>query len=223
MTGLIFSTFEEARPFLDGVAATKIADERFETHEFSTTGGKANCIAVICGMGMERAAQAAGRLLTRYRLSGVINAGICGAAAGGVRVGDVFRVTQARIEAPGTAPEDWPAVDCGVQLPLELSALAELPAARLTTVEEPVFDEARRELIGRWGQLIDMEGAVIAGACVERKMPFCLVKGVSDFADEQGKRKIQENIRAVSREVAKCLIRALCPVAEGSSRSGPLE
>jgi 4-hydroxybenzoate polyprenyltransferase len=211
MTGFIFATYREAKPFLHHVNTWKISDEPFLCFEFSCYNMHERGIVLISGMGKEGAGLATQHLITKYHVSIVVNAGICAATIDKIKVGEVFRVEQIREEnsESSQAQEDISVgEDKLLRIPNKLPLL-HLPKARLITVETPVFEPERKKQIRKWGELIDMEGAAIAGVCAEYDIPCYLVKGVSDHADHNGKQAIQDNIESVSEKIAQELINAL--------------
>ena len=188
MIGVVFATLEEAEPFLELTGAEKLSGQppcwRFR-----------DGVVVISGMGRAAAAEAAEYLIGTHRVSQIVNAGACGAAADGIEAGTVYRITQAR---DGDRP-DAASVAC------EGGAWASLPGARLTTSDEPVFDPGRRRHIAQWGELVDMEGAAVARTCAVHGIPCILLKGVTDHADDAGRETLRANLRRVSVNIAGIL------------------
>ena len=79
MTGIVFATTMEARPFLDRGA-----------HE--------GTVAEICGMGMEAARAATEKLISEHGCTTIINAGVCGALHHRLERGGVYRVSMVSTE-----------------------------------------------------------------------------------------------------------------------------
>jgi len=200
-TGIIFATMREAEPLLRSAGAEKLADDPFPAWRFTADGDPV--VVIVCGMGKAAAARGTDHLLATHDVVAVINAGICGCIAGSAEVGQVFRIQEVR---DGDLP-DAEVYRCDAR------RWNHLPAARLVSCDSPVFDPQRRQQLAGSGELIDMEGAAVADACTRRSAPCCLIKGVSDMADEGGKDAIQRNIDSVSGAVADVLLQGLAPSA----------
>ena len=210
MIGLIFATQREAEPLrrlTSGMGGSRLparvcpaSDDRnapCPTWLFRADGEQ--IAAAICGIGKAAAAAGVQYLLERLRVTAIINAGICGAADDSVTVGAVYRVGEVcDADAPALAALDCPA-----------GRWSHLPPVRLVTSGEPVFETNRRLEISRMGSVVDMEGYAIADACRRASVPCCLLKGVTDLADEAGRASMENNIDHVSARVADVLIRGL--------------
>ena len=188
-------------------------------------------VAIVCGMGKAAAARGTEYLLAAHNATAIINAGICGCIAGKAAIGDVFRIEEAR---DGDLP------DAGAH-PCDAGRWNHLPAARLVSYDSPVFgktgdrhlfseapwcsspntdSEAFDEQENRClSPVLDMEGAAVAEICAKRPVPCCLIKGVSDLADEGGKDAIQRNIDAVSAKVADALLQGLTASTGSAGRA----
>jgi len=213
MVGVIFATQREAAPFLHKIRATAWDPQPFvkyrtahETHRPTIT--------VISGMGKVAATMAAGHLVLADRVSMIVNVGLCGRLTMDKRwsVGDLFRIDSA-IEG-----------DCD-RFGLAASAVAcdrrwfgELKPARLVTNDRPVFDAAWRDRLSGIGDLADMEGAAVARVAMLYGIPCAMLKGISDWADETGRRDVASHVDWVSGRIADVLVRELTinPVDERS-------
>lgn len=211
MIGFIFATYREAKSFLNRVNAWKINEDPFLCFEFSYSNMQQKGIVLISGMGMETARLATQHLITKYHITMVVNAGISAATTEKIKVGEIFRVVQIREENTESmqGEKDISAIENKFLRIPDKSPLLHLPEARLITVDAPVFEPERKKQIREWGDLIDMEGAAIADVCAENNIPCYLVKGVSDYADHNGKQAIQDNIKSVSEKIAEELMSAL--------------
>jgi nucleoside phosphorylase len=90
--------------------------------------------------------------------------------------------------------------------PCSPSCFSDLPALTLVTSAEPVFDDAVRRSLSVYGDIVDMEGAIVAAACVERGMPCTLIKGISDNAGQNGREALHKNIVRISEQLADLVI-----------------
>lgn len=205
MIGLLFATAEEARPLLDRGQAKQISAAPFIVYRFND-----HACVIISGMGMESARQACRELIERHAVCEVINAGVCGALVEGLDRGSVFAVSSVIDGAQ-------PARACS----LALDMAPGVERKRLVTVQAPVFDADRRAAMAQAGELVDMEGFAVADVCRERHIPCCLIKGVTDFGDQNGKTDILRHLASVSEGVAGHVLQALALRAGASGALVP--
>ena len=196
MIGILAATQGEASPLIAALAATKVADQPFATFRFASAGARPGGEIVLSGMGPAAAAAAAEYLIDRRGAQVVINVGVCGALAEDIERGDLVRITRvidgdkAVAGEPGTplvcAPGPW----------------RDLMPRRLATVETPLFEPERRRALAPRADVVDMEGLAVARACAQCGATLHMLKGVTDFADADGRDDIKRNIDAVSTDLA---------------------
>ena len=158
-----------------------------EAQPFLSSSNRRDLLVDISGMGMEAAALATHRLLDQG-VSCVINAGVCGALNDSFCRGDVFRISTVFVEDFLKEEE------------------IEKEGVRLVSVAQPLFDKERRERLSRRADLVDMEGFAVAQICKKKNADCFLIKGVTDFGDQNGSVDIQEHIQWVSERVADAVL-----------------
>lgn len=173
-----------------------------EAKPFVDRGVPAGTVVAVSGMGLEAARVATEKLITEEGCATIINAGVCGALNNRLERGAVYRVSMVCSE------KLLAAVNVGVGFGLK----------RLVSVEEPVFEPARKKELSKQGDLVDMEGYAVARVCEAHGVPCLLVKGVTDFGDVDGKGDIQKHIAPVSETVAEAVMGIV-----DASRSSPSE
>ena len=136
----------------------------------------------VSGMGKVSAALAVQMLIRERHCRRILNAGICGALVDrhDLAPGNVFRISAVSEGQPGPGTPSVAAL-CSGDLWQELSQ------ARLVTVEQPVFDPNVRRRLAVWGELVDMEGAVIARVAHLYGVPWDMIKGITDMAGHGGR------------------------------------
>jgi 4-hydroxybenzoate polyprenyltransferase len=174
-----------------------------EAQPFLDRGEPEGTVTVISGMGLDAARKAAETLIKDHGCTSVINAGVCGALNNRIERGAVYRVSQVSSEHLKTA------VNVGIGMGLK----------KLVTVEEPVFQPARKKELSKYGELVDMEGYAVARVCEEHGVPCIMIKGVTDFGDHNGREDIQTHIAPVSETVADAIFQCLEKV--GSQQNEP--
>lgn len=166
-------------------------------------------VAVVrCGEGKVRAALCAQMLIDRFGVTAIINTGVAGGLAAGLRVGDLVLATDAVQHdfdltafgyvrgyvagmGDGTAPTRY-ACDAKLCAAFRTAADALLPELGHAYIEGTVatgdvFVDStplKRELIAAYGAAAaEMEGGAIAAVAVQNGVPFVVVRAISDLAE----------------------------------------
>jgi 4-hydroxybenzoate polyprenyltransferase len=201
MIAILFATDTEASPFLSALAATPLDDPVMGVYRCRLTPGEIDLLVAVCGMGKVAAALATQRLIDHYGCRRIVHTGICGTlvARNGLRPGAVLRIDRAVEEHPGRFGMPDHPVKC------DNSWWPRLPTAGLVTCERPVFDDNRKKNLARRGDVVDMEGAVVARVCARYGVPCTIFKGITDTAGDDARQALHQNIETVSVKVAQLL------------------
>lgn len=172
------------------------------------TEGKINGIPVVLvqsGVGKVNAALCAQRLILKFGCTHIINTGIAGAMASGLKVLDFVASTDAvyhdmdatgfgykKTEIPQMKCSDFPAD--GKMLEAARSAFKEFPAkhklvfGRIATGDQFISDKEKKSAIQETCSpaCVEMEGAAVAHACWINEIPFVIIRCMSDMADDDG-------------------------------------
>jgi adenosylhomocysteine nucleosidase len=153
------------------------------------------------GVGKVNAALCAQALISVYAADCVINAGVAGAldsrlAAGQLVIAKDCVQYDVDATAAGFAPGEVPGTGrAAYKTAPDLVALAEAAArglnltariGRVLTGDRVVASAAlKRALAGHFGGLcVEMEGAAVGQAAAVNQVPFAVIRGISDLADE---------------------------------------
>lgn len=172
------------------------------------TEGKIKGISVVLvqsGVGKVNAALCAQRLILKFGCTHIINTGIAGAMASGLKVLDFVASTDAvyhdmdatgfgykKTEIPQMKCSDFPAD--GKMLEAARSAFKEFPAehklvfGRIATGDQFISDKEKKSAIQETCSpaCVEMEGAAVAHACWINEIPFVIIRCMSDMADDDG-------------------------------------
>ncbi len=219
MIAILFATDTEAAPFLSGLAVTPLDDPVMALYRCRLTPGEIEILVAVGGMGKVAAALAAQRLVDNHGCDRIVHTGICGALADrdGLRPGAVLRVDHAVEEHPGRFGMAEQPVPCDDRW------WTQLPTASLVTCQRPVFDDERRKALAVRGDLVDMEGAVVARVCARYGVPCTIFKGITDTAGDTDRETLHRNIETVSQKVAQLLRQELLARADELTRAGAEE
>lgn len=160
-------------------------------------------VVVRSGIGKVNAAMCAQILADVYHVSGIINTGIAGSLRAEINIGDIVLSSDAiqhDMDATSFGYElgQVPRVDTfSFQADEKLIALAKDCCARVNpeiqtfvgrvvTGDQFISDKAKKEWLIRTfdGYCTEMEGAAIAQASYLNKVPFLIVRAISDKADD---------------------------------------
>ena len=140
-------------------------------------------VIVQSGVGKVNAALCVQQLADRFQVDAIINTGIAGAIDTRLHVGDFVVSTDA-------VQHDVDATYFGYQ-PGQVPGMGKdgyLADGKLVEA----LQQSYREHGGAWGGhplCVEMEGAAVAQACVVNRIPFAIVRCLSDTADETGSRQ----------------------------------
>ncbi|MCR5620361.1 MAG: 5'-methylthioadenosine/adenosylhomocysteine nucleosidase, partial [Treponema sp.] len=175
-------------------------------------------VIVRSGVGKVNAALCAQRLILQFGVSHIINSGIAGALAHGLKVLDFVASTDALYHDMnavgfGYKMTQIPQMDCSdfpadpVMVEAAEKAFASLDEAkghkllkgRIASGDQFISDKALKERIKADCDpaCVEMEGAAIAHACYLNKIPFLIIRCMSDMADDTG-----ENTYSFNEEAA---------------------
>ena len=164
-------------------------------------------VIVKSGVGKVNAALCAQRLILQFGVTHIINTGIAGAMASGLKVLDFVASTDALyhdMDATGFGYKSTviPQMDCSdfeadkqmldaatvTFAKLKEAEGHELVAGRIASGDQFISDRALKNKIREVCNpaCVEMEGAAIAHACYVNKTPFIIIRCMSDMADDSG-------------------------------------
>lgn len=210
-----------------------LREELVDSKEIVTGGlvfveGKLNNTSVVIvksGIGKVNAALCTQLLVINFGVTHVVNTGIAGAMASGLKVLD-FVVSEDALYHDfdttgfGYKPTVIPQMDCSdfkadpKMIEAALAAFKTLKAAeghslvtgRIASGDQFISSKEQKEKIRSVCNpaCVEMEGTAIAHACYINKVPFAIIRCMSDMADDNG-----ENIYNFNEEEAACLSASL--------------
>lgn len=165
-----------------------------------------DAVIVKCGVGKVNMAVCTQLLIDLYEVDMLINTGIAGGLHKDINVGDIVISSDAMqhdvdVTGRGFKPGEIPFMETSVfKADPELVAMAELACrivnpdigcfvGRVVTGDQFVSDAAKRvEIIKNFEPCcVEMEGAAMAQVAVLNKVPFLIVRAVSDKADDEAR------------------------------------
>lgn len=199
MTGIIFATEEEARPFLHAYRRG-----RFEGISEGETQQDDHILISLTGSGKIKATLRTERLLQEYRPDRLLHVGTCTSLSPTLEIGKLVAAAQVfegdRIEL---AAPTYP------RMPLE-APYEELPRATLVTQDHTIQADSEHTYWQRIADMIDMTGYAVAYVSAMHGVPCHIVKVVSGRIgqeDAQLKRTLEHAHQAMSSWLVEAIDR----------------
>ena len=187
-------------------------------------------VIVQSGVGKVNAALCAQRLILQFDVTHIINTGIAGAMAHGLKVQDVVISTDALYHdvdavefgykitvVPGMKCSDFPADQKMISAAekafenLEEAKGHSLVKGRIATGDQFIASkELKAKIVENCSPAcVEMEGAAIAHACYLSQIPFLIIRCMSDMADDNGENTYSFNEQAAAMLSAKLVQKML--------------
>ena len=171
---------------------------------YEGTIGDKTVVAARCGVGKVCAAMCAQTMILKYKPDCILGAGIAGSlqglTIGGVAVADQLSQNDFDLTAfgypagylPALKQPEIPADPDMKETLLKLAVRLGLPSACGTIVSGDCFIASRAQkekILKDFPHAIacEMEGAALAQVCAMNRMPFCVIRCISDNGDEDSK------------------------------------
>ncbi|MDY4993731.1 MAG: 5'-methylthioadenosine/adenosylhomocysteine nucleosidase [Succinivibrio sp.] len=227
--GIICAMKEETEYFLSKL-------EKYTTKEVGATvfyEGKTNdgkeVVIALAGIGKANAAAVCALTIALYQVNYIINSGIAGSIASGLHIGDVVLSTSVSYHDADFTAFDYKigqmaGEEAEFNASSELLAKAEIAA---TTIPE-IKDHVKKGLVVSGDQFInkpeqkaliqknlpnamvtECEGAPIAQIATKFKVPFIVIRCVSDCSDENQVDTYEFNVKQSSENSAKLVLAML--------------
>lgn len=168
--------------------------------------GETDVILALCGIGKSNAAACTQLLITALGVDAVMNIGLAGSACH-IPIGGAVLITEATYHdliPVDFVAEDYPGI---TRFPADslLTSVAEQVLQEmgveyakgvLATGDQFISDSSvKKDIIERTGcSAVEMEGCAIAHIAAKNDTPFCLVKIISDNAEEEGHDQFTETV-----------------------------
>jgi len=184
-----------------------------------------NVVLNRCGIGKVNAAIATQIMIDMYGVDCVINIGLAGAINEDLKIGDIVVSSDAIHhdfdatgfgyklgEIPRASTSEFVADDKLIQAAKQCAILAnikreQIHIGRVATGDVFVSDKEEKEFIWRKfnAYCAEMEGAAIAQTCYLNKLPFVIIRSISDTADGDAEGDFNKNIDQISKNAYRIL------------------
>jgi adenosylhomocysteine nucleosidase len=214
MIGIICAMDEEAAPF----KASFVETDREEVFGHVFRRGALNnrdVVLVVSGIGTTNAAIATTILIERYGVERIVMSGVAG-SIGALGIGEVLIARSCVYHdvdatafgyAPGQVPHEPERFDASDAQTIaeRLNVTTSVIASGNAFVSDPNRVERIREAFG--ADAIDMESAAVAHVCTHARIPWTIIRAMSDAADADAKDSFEERLVMAAQSAAHLTIR----------------
>ena len=171
--------------------------------------GKHTVAAILCGIGKVSAALTVQEMIDRIRPDCVINTGCAGGIAEGLKIGDIvvsdkvsewdLDITALGIRRGYISALDTADIAADSRLSERIaSAVPEsmtVRTGRIVSGDQFISRQEQRDVIlGAFPDTLcaEMEGAAVGHVCAQNRVPFCIIRCMSDTADHESEVNFNE-------------------------------
>jgi adenosylhomocysteine nucleosidase len=216
MIGIIAPHPEEVKPLLGSLVAEETQSRlRHEFHLGRLAGH--SVVITTTGVGKVRAAARTQFLIDHFDITKLIFVGIAGAIDPQLKGGDIV-VCRRALEHDFVAliesrphEADPQLVKLALKAGEKVGLSEKLHIGTVLTGDQTIAQQSRKQQLWQTfgGDCVDMEGAAVAMVCRMNKVPFVIIRAISDLADESAASEvlqwIQEAIQSSSSLVLEML------------------
>ena len=220
---------EEIEPFLEYFEIQK--EEKLAGNSFYLSSYK-GVELIICysKIGKVFSTLIATILIERFAITHLLFSGVAGAISKDLKIGDLFvanKLCQHDIDITGFGhplgfiPESKIFYEADKNL-LELALFSaakldlSLKEGVIATGDQFVNSNQRKQFIidNFSGEALDMEGASVAVVCSEYKIPFLIIRAISDEADDEAGQDFDEFLVSSSKKTKKLIVKIVQKLIE---------
>ncbi|MDH4219783.1 MAG: 5'-methylthioadenosine/adenosylhomocysteine nucleosidase [Candidatus Aminicenantes bacterium] len=178
-------------------------------------------IVMATGVGKVKTSASIQYLLDHFPIEAVIFTGMAGAVNPGVKVGDIVisqKVVQHDFDLAGKGiveemktpwfEADPELVNLAVRASSELGFKERVRLGTVLTGDQAVVDSKKREWLWETfrGDCVEMEGAAVASVCSQNKIPFVLIRAITDLADENARDDFHQTMSKACTNAANIVL-----------------
>ncbi len=178
-------------------------------------------VVMATGVGKVKTTASIQYLLDHFPIEAVIFAGMAGSINTEVKIGDIIisqKVVQHDFDLAGKGivqemktpwfEADPELVDLAVRASYELGFKERVRIGTVLTGDQAIANSKKREWL--WGAFrgdcVEMEGAAVASVCSQNKIPFVLIRAITDLADENVRDDFQETMSKACTDAANIVL-----------------
>lgn len=181
-------------------------------------------VVMATGVGKIKTAASIQYLLDHFQIESMIFTGVAGSVNPDVRIGDIvisLKVVQHDFDLAGKGivqemktpwfEADLKLIDLAVRASCELGFKERVRSGTVLTGDQAIVDSKKRQWL--WdtfrGDCVEMEGAAVASVCSQNKLPFVVIRAITDLADENVRDDFQETMSRACKDAANIVLTML--------------
>lgn len=227
MIGIIVAMneeLEEIKKYMKNIETKS----KFENEFFIGDIGKNKCVLTVCGIGKVNAARTTQILIDYYNPEFIINIGVAGGISSRVNIGDVvvgeklvqydFNLTAFGREKGEISDKigkfiysDFKLVEKAENIFNENKLEFEIVKGTIASGDQFVTEiDLSKSICDEFeADCVEMEGASIAQVCFLDKVPFIVIRSISDSPNEKNRLDFEEFLQMASKNVADFIFKLL--------------
>lgn len=179
---------------------------------------KMSVVVVQCGIGKVNAALCTQILIDQFHVEAIINIGVAGALYPGLEIGDIVISSDAMYhdfdtsafgDPIGTIPRmkesifqaDSKLIHLAKEAGERIKTVHNVYVARIVSGDQFISDKQKKDWI--WRQFgaycTEMEGAAVAHVCYVNKVPFVVIRSISDGADQSAEMNFNQFVQLAAQ------------------------
>lgn len=232
--GVIGAMEEEVARLRDALSGSKAVTGLGQTFYQGKLAGN-NVALGTSGIGKVRAAATAQFMIDRFHIDSLVFAGVAGGLSPEIRPGDVVIARRTRehdfslteVTDPQRQGKGWFDTDPYLAgLALSLGRHLGLPARAGTVIsgDQAITTSERKQWLWQTfaADCVEMEGAAVAQVCALNRVPFLLVRGISDMADHNVYDDFRQHFRRAAANAADIALAVVRALADGQEHDEPM-
>lgn len=222
--GILFAMNEELNALKKHLKINK-TNKIYELEFFEGTIENTECVLVECGIGKVNAARCTQVLIDNYDLDYIFNIGVAGGVSNDLQVGDIvvgeklvqhdFDITAFNHEKGYIPNLGGKFIDSCSEL-IELSKKSSLPVKYGVIASGDIFCtdvNMSNKINSKFNALcVEMESAAVAQVCYLCKVPFLIIRSISDVPNNENNITFDEFLLEASDKVADYLVSILSKI-----------
>ena len=174
--------------------------------------GEVEVVVVKTGSGTACGAEGTGHLIEQFHPDVIFNCGVAGAISPELQIGDVV-ISRRVIEYDAIEDNDRKntiyhtnenLLQFALQVSKETVPHGKIVAGDILSGDRVIQEAAHRADLWRrfHGECVEQEGAGVAKSCVSHNLPWIIIRGISDRADEHTLNDFQKNVGQAAQNAA---------------------
>ncbi len=218
--GVVAALEEEIKPLLEAIEDVQ-ASKWGKRSLYQGSIGNCQVVVTACGVGKVKAAACTQHLIDRFSVDAVICSGVAGAVNPRLRIGDIVVAKRALqhdfdLGHPDLVKKlrrhwlkaDRRLVELAMEAGKDLGFEERIHLGTVLTGDQAIVTQEKRQWLWETfrGDCVEMEGAAVAQVCELNKIPFLIVRAISDSAAENAITEFKQSLAQTAAHAARIVM-----------------